>query len=268
MNKEGDMELRTFLLMGGILLTGCGGDDFSAGVSLGGTGNGSGIGVNNPQPPTTNPPIIGEPDETPIPELEEVDTSILKEQVYSGKKEQSCGGLHRSMYFKGLVNGQYDEIVEELRTPISQYDRTVGAILHVKVCNTTSSPVYEYIPSCRSPISLLNQNGTPILPHNWMSCINSEFIHVYQPNQCHTYDFRYTFANVIKQWKFRYQTEYAFNLIGNDNRIQCEPLETSLKIVAMDQEEEVTSPDIDQQPPLVGGGFPSNGGLVGVAPPP
>ncbi|MEE9884342.1 hypothetical protein IV507_00350 [Acinetobacter nosocomialis] len=208
----------------GILLTGCGENSLSAGgVSLGGTGTGI-----NTQP---SPPIIGDGESHPPSQIDQEQMISLQQShiKYRGKINDTCNGINRFISFKQKINENYEEFLvdKNIDIPLNSLEQKV--ILNVKTCNETSSPVYEHIANCTSPITLLDENGLPSSASN-ISCNDSELIHIYQPNQCHTYEIEYNLPTVPKLWRFKYATQYTFNLLEGSSITECAPLETSLEI--------------------------------------
>ncbi|MND98399.1 hypothetical protein D3C80_907480 [compost metagenome] len=235
-------QLVTFTIFSMVFLYGCAEDSsFSVGVGLGGTGTGIPIGGGN-----TNPPTPGDPkDEGPI--LILIDHFEL---LYSAPQFQNCDGIERTFQFIDKASGQV--ILDGSKKVLSSMDSKdiTNVLLRVKVKNTTSQAVYEYIDACKTPVKIMNSlNGdNKELGVNQRFSCNSDdsYMQIYQMNEQKTYDFDFDLPNDLTTWQFSYQPQYSFGLFPeNVDRTQCSVLGISLTIVPIEDKFSKTELHLD-----------------------
>ncbi|MBJ9984719.1 hypothetical protein IAE19_04590 [Acinetobacter sp. S40] len=204
------------------MLSGCGEEsqNFSVGVSLGGTGTGT---VSTPRPD-----IIPNPTED----------DVLYALAYPDPVTQYCNGMERTIQFVR----HYAPF-----TPMMQGDRMdllsinhslkVRYKLQVIVKNTTSSKMYEYIDSCNSAFQLTGTQTEKNTKTN--ECLNDETVNEYQPNETRTYYYTFNLPNILQNWTASYHSQYSSQLYASSyeednlaNRSQCSPLTSILLIDA------------------------------------
>jgi len=210
----------------GLLLTGCTGEDggFSVGVSLGGTGTGDmSVGTQNPVP---NP--------RPNPGTDHMEDNGEYAVAYPNPVTQYCGGIERTIQFVR----HYSPFI-----PMKMGDRMdllginsglkVRYKLQVIVKNTTSEPIYEYVNSCQAAIQLTGSKIVKKSETNY--CLNGETVNTYQPNEAKIYYYTFNLPNVLQNWTASYNTQYSNQLYASpyedDNlssRTQCDALSTIL----------------------------------------
>lgn len=228
-------------------------EDYSAGVSLGGTGTGRGDSIL-----TTAPKPEIKPDPTETPEKPESPQSTSSELIlaitYPDTVTQNCQGLQRTLSF---INPSTHElkIVNSQQFLDSRHNIPNDIGLRLEVCNTTAHQVYEYIDQCQSPLQLIDEYNeiTPTIDPPYV-CQQEESIHLYNPHQCKTYIFKSNIRSIEQQWRLRYQTQYSFDMPKQKNqRTQCDALETRLpaKLITGSltdsTDQEIVSPSMPSQ---------------------
>ena len=228
---------QVFSLFSILLLSACH-DDFLAGVSLGGTGTGEDRRL-SPFPPQIEPDPSEQP-EPPTPQQpptsEPVPTIIYPDII-----EQYCQGIQRTLSFIDPYSHE-PKLVNSYQALNPEFGMPNNIALNLKVCNTTSHQVYEYIPECKSPLQLLDEYGDPIpLTHSY-SCPEGEALQLYQANQCKTYILYGSIRTLIQNWQLSYSTQYSFDTFKNiDQRTQCDAIKVTLPVIPMNKQR--TDPD-------------------------
>jgi len=109
--------------------------------------------------------------------------------------------------------------------------------LQVIVKNTTSSPVYEYINSCKAAFQLTGAKTAKTIETDY--CLNDETVSVYQPNESRTYFYTFNLPNILQNWTASYHAQYSKKFYAEDQgsaydndsikeRLSCDPLSTTL----------------------------------------
>ena len=199
------------------LLYGCGENNFSAGVSLGGSGTGLG-GGQNPNPPlASNPPKEGYPSIPPDilpspPILSPIENDISNPLVtlyLSGKIIDYCGIVERTLQLEDPKTGELIEKELAIHLEhISQYDFQ-NFIVHINVKNLTYKNIYEYTDQCFSPISLINHDVNKA-EKNGVSCPDQQQISLIKPNETKSYRYQFKLDDV-GEWKVVYDAKYAID---------------------------------------------------------
>ncbi|WP_156935739.1 hypothetical protein [Alkanindiges illinoisensis] len=220
------------------LLTGCGNEDnplSAGGVSLGGTGTGS------PSTGSTIPPTLpGQGHVVFKPDFYKV--------TYPDNAQQNCAGIQRSFRFIDKETGQVIPAGEQRIIPkVTDIDPT-NMVLQIRVQNTTSHIMYEYHNACALPFKLVDDQGYEHFSNQQFSCSSGESIHIIQPHECKTYEFKFDLPKQLQQWQLNYQisyeTQYSADIsLKKDHQSQCDALQTSIRAEPSDDDSSSTSAD-------------------------
>ncbi|AZN67302.1 hypothetical protein [Acinetobacter haemolyticus] len=217
-------------LLGVVFFTGCKDENgnFNVGVSLGGTGTGIPIDAENPVPkPHPNP--------GPNPVEEE---GVLYAVAYPNPITQNCNGIERTIQFVQHSYPHQPMILGDRMDLLAMNDPLrVRFKLQVIVKNTTSSPIYEYINSCKAAFQLTGTKTAKTTQTDY--CLNDETVNVYQPNESRTYFYTFHLPNILQNWIANYQAQYSKKFYAETQgsvyddesikeRTQCDPLSTIL----------------------------------------
>ncbi|WP_335951780.1 hypothetical protein [Acinetobacter beijerinckii] len=246
------------VLLGTLIFTGCEDENgnFNVGVSLGGTGTG-GLSVGTESPVPKPQPDI-KPDR-----LEE--EGILYAVAYPNPITQNCQGIERTIQFVShyspylpMKMGDRSDLLgmsEPLRSRFK---------LQVIVKNTTSSPIYEYINSCKATFQLTGTKTEKITQADY--CLNDESVNVYQPNESRTYFYTFNLPNILQNWRASYHAQYSKKFYAETQgsiyddesikeRTQCDLLATTLLLDEFPSSKEGTPQTDTSNPSPVFGGF-------------
>ena len=220
----------SLVLLGAFFFTGCKdeNDNFNVGVSLGGTGTGIPIGADSPVPkPNPNP--------GPNPVEEE---GVLYAVAYPNPITQNCNGIERTIQFVQHAYPHQPMILGDRMDLLAVNDPLrVRFKLQVIVKNTTSSPIYEYINSCKAAFQLIGTKTAKKTQTDY--CLNDETVNVYQPDESRTYFYTFNLPNILQNWIASYQAKYSKKFYAEaqgstyddesiKERTQCDPLSTIL----------------------------------------
>ncbi|WP_171407470.1 hypothetical protein [Acinetobacter sp. 2JN-4] len=221
------------VLIGTFVFTGCKDENgnFNVGVSLGGTGTGGlSVGTESPVPKP-------QPDVKPD-RMEE--DGLLYAVAYPNPITQNCNEIERTIQFVRHYSPHIPMIMGDRVDLFGMKDSSPTRFkLQIIVKNTTSSPVYEYINSCKAAFQLTGTKTPKTTESDY--CLNDETVNVYQPNESRTYFYAFNLPNILQNWKASYHAEYSKKLYAGadgamfDNasikeRVQCDPLSTALLI--------------------------------------
>lgn len=223
----------SLILVGVLILTGCKDENgnFSVGVSLGGTGTGSGglsVGTENPVP---------KPQSDVKPDRMEED-GLLYAVAYPNPITQNCGGIERTIQFVRHYSPHIPMVIGDRMDLFAMNDSIpVRLKLQVIVKNKTSFPIYEYTNSCKAAFQLTGTKTVKTTQTDY--CLNDETVNVYQPNESRTYFYTFNLPNILQNWTASYHAQYAKKFYAEDqgasydeesikDRTQCDPLSTIL----------------------------------------
>ena len=212
--------------LGLTLFSGCG-ENFSAGVSFGGTGTGPSLGGG-----TVKPPDLGNPDDNKGPISLPYDhyELIYPEPIFMS---DNCEGTIRTFQFIDKTSGKV--ILSDSQQALFSMDAktSTNVLLRLNIKNTTSHVVYEYFNACKAPIKIIDGDNTELEGNHRFSCnSNDTYMQFYQPNDEKNYDFDVDLPNKLTTWRFVYQPSYTFApLPYKEGRMLCPPLEALLDTV-------------------------------------
>lgn len=221
----------SLVLLGAFFFTGCKDENgnFNVGVSLGGTGTGGlSVGTESPVPKP-------QPDVKPD-RMEE--DGLLYAVAYPNPITQNCNGIERKIQFVRHYFPHTPMIMGDRVDLYGMKDSSPTRFkLQVIVKNTTSSPIYEYINSCKAAFQLTGTKTEKITQTDY--CLNDETVNVYQPDESRTYFYTFNLPNILQNWTANYQAQYSKKFYAEtqgsmyDNesikeRTQCDPLSTIL----------------------------------------
>ncbi len=221
-----------FLVCSVLFLSGCGDENSTAGVSLGG----SGTGYPQPQPPidiptepNPSPPTTPVPPATPAPPPPPVISKF--NFLNPGAIKQRCDGMERSIQFENIETG---ELLEEnvSKTVLPQPNaNSNNMVVRMTVCNTMSEVRFEHLKSCTSPIKLLNFRGDLVPAQTNFTCASGESLIVYQPSECKVSRYEFAVPELIAQWDLSYESNYS-NKATQTNLNSCVPMIYRFSVVA------------------------------------
>lgn len=221
----------SLILVGVLILTGCKDENgnFSVGVSLGGTGTGGApVGTESPVP---KPQLDVKPDR-----MEE--DGLLYAVAYPNPITQNCGGIERTIQFVRHYSPHIPMMMGDRMDLLGMNDSSrIRLKLQVVVKNNTSSPIYEYINSCKAAFQLTGSKTVKTTQTDY--CLNDETVNVYQSNESRTYFYTFNLPNILQNWTASYQAQYSKKLYAESqgssyddesikDRTQCDPLSTIL----------------------------------------
>ncbi|MGK9155823.1 hypothetical protein [Acinetobacter radioresistens] len=240
-------------LCGTLLLSACGEDsNFTAGVSLGGSGTGNyspsptpPINVGEPSPPDVDPPIVVPPIivEPPIlpppivaPPIIVLPPKTISEEYsisYSGDIENNCAGIRRSLHLVDNQTGQILELNKNSLLPESDIAQSTNLTVQMTVQNLTNNLIYEYIEGCTIPFQLKNTiTGIIQQPNQQLSCLYDENIQVYRPLETKIYQLKFNLPLEVSEWTLRHRAAYSSkDIVDKGNRINCNDLYIYLELI-------------------------------------
>ena len=221
------------VLFGTIAFSGCEDENgnLNVGVSLGGTGTG-GLSVGTESPVPKPQPDI-KPDR-----LEE--DGLLYAVAYPNPITQNCNGIERTIQFVSHYSPYLPMKMGDRMDLLGMSESLrVRFKLQVLVKNTTSSPVYEYINSCKAAFQLTGTKTTKSTQTDY--CLNDETVNVYQPGESRTYFYTFNLPNILQNWTASYHAQYSKKLYAESQgaaydddsikeRTQCDSLSTILLV--------------------------------------
>ncbi len=163
---------------------------------------------------------------------------ILYAVAYPNPIIQNCYGIERTIQF---VRHYFPHVPMRMGDRVDLIGKKdplrIRYKLQVIVKNTTSTPIYEYIDSCKAAFHLTGTKTTKQTQADY--CLNDETVNVYQPNESRTYFYTFNLPNILQNWKVSYQAQYSKKFYAEDmgamyddesskTRMQCEPLSTIL----------------------------------------
>lgn len=221
-----------------LFISGCnettGNDYFTAGVSLGGSGTGGGA----------QKPGEGKPDQL-------IEDDVAYEVVYTDPVTQTCGEIERTIQFIDIWNKSEVKRAGERQELFSLTSLDPSRLaVQVVIKNTSASPVYEYIDSCRPLVQLTGTQGysnqrTASLQLSQKEdkrqdddqpaslCLNEQTVQVYQPDETRQYQYIFSLPNINQQWVLGYESQYGVDAFYNASlyrRTQCEAIKINLEM--------------------------------------
>lgn len=224
-----------FLVCGVLILSGCGDEFSTAGVSLGG----SGTGYPQPQPPIDIPtvpepsppsPVTPSPPPpvTPAPPPPPIISKF--KFLNPGAIKQSCNGVERLIQFENIETGELlAETIHEAILPQPNINSNNMAA-RITVCNVMPEVRFEHINSCTSPIKLLDFKGSLVPAQTNFTCPLGESLIVYQPAECKVSRYEFSVPELTAQWSLSYETNYS-NKTAQSNVNSCVPMTYRFSIV-------------------------------------
>lgn len=204
---------RKLILLFVLSISGCGEENFTSGVSLGGSGTGSSV----PDTGGTLPILPPLPIEVDDPKEEE------NYIIWSNdKKELNCGSAQLSIQLLHTQTRVPLELHQGTFISPTDEEHPTNVFLEIKLHNSGTKSVYEYFIHDQSNIELQNQDGITIPDHQYSSPTeNIEIIEI-KPLQTKTYIYELAAQLQENQWQVIYKPILSFG--------ECEPLSYDIKI--------------------------------------
>ena len=196
-----------------IFLVACGeGDNFSAGVSLGGSGTG-------PLQTGTTPT---RPSDDADPEIDMIEQYIIWS---NGQIATQCGDVKITMQLlhnqtkQPLNHGEASGVLLPTQTEPNNVS------IQVITENLTERPVFEYFTECKSNIKLEDQFGNEYKNTQEFICPNDSLVRKYDPLQTRTYQYNFSVPFAEGQRKIIYKPDFSTEIqIPKEQRLNCNEL--------------------------------------------
>ena len=178
------MKFRVFLYFNCLILCACGEtENFSVGVSMGGSGTGSTLPISTGGIGTT----------TPRPSDDFYTENEVNYLAWSiGKIETICGNAKINMQ---LIDNQSKQILDPghgtFLSVINDTNITNASIL-VTVENSGQEQLYEYYDNCQPNIKLFNDEDNELQSSQQFICENDYFTNEYKSQEIKTYEYKFT----------------------------------------------------------------------------
>ncbi|WP_026471242.1 hypothetical protein [Alkanindiges illinoisensis] len=234
-----------FLVCSVLFLSGCGDENSTAGVSLGGSGTGYPQPqppidiptVPNPSPPIepsspNEPPLEPTPPVAPAPAPPPPPPIVSKLKfVNPGVVKQRCEGIERSIQFESIETGELlEENVKKAVLPQPNTNSNNMAV-RMSVCNVMPEARFEHVSSCTSPVKLLDFKGDVMPAQANFTCSSGESLVVYQPSECKVSRYEFAVPTHTAQWYLSYESSYS-NKATQSNLNSCLPMIYRFSVVA------------------------------------
>ena len=193
-----------------IFLVACGeNDNFSAGVSLGGSGTGPF------QAGTTTP----RPSDIPDPGGNIVDEYIIWS---NGKLEDQCGDVKISMQFLHSQTKQPLEIGQGSFVPQPSEAEPTNVSIQITTENLSQRPIFEYFTECKSNLRLQDQSGNEYKDIQEFVCPNDSMARQYGSLEKKTYQYNFLVTLALGQRKIIYKPDFSTEIqVPKEHRLNC-----------------------------------------------
>lgn len=217
------MKLKNFILLSPLIFFGCGeNENFSVGVSIGGSGTGSTIPVNT----GGTGPI------SPLPSEEDDPDNEINFLIWSnGKAEMLCGKALISIQF---LHSQTEQPLEQgygsfISKPTKENPTNVSLLITTE--NLGQEPLYEYFSDCRPNLKLLDSENNEQKSSQEFTCPNDNIIREYKPQETKVYKYKFTVPYDKSENTVSYFPDFSFGgLLPKEQRSSCEPLNYQIKV--------------------------------------
>lgn len=203
--------LRQIAIASVVWFTGCGEENFSAGVSIGGSGSGNNT--------SAGPGPI-----SPLPSTGDEDEKQERFVVWAPLDNTSdCNPLEISYH---VLNKTTNQIIPNgYGTDLSYIDSDDlhNLQLQVHIKNSSSSVIYQYNEDCQSGFTLLDEDLIPFNKNIEIFCNQNESIQTYKPYEQKIFNLKYNLISKEQIWTINYKTFFSIdNIVKRDDYQTCE----------------------------------------------